>query len=77
MLPSAVFLEKTFKVHDLELADANTSRLLVPKSGARLILACQIFDLEDSCYVSSGMVVIGMYDAHQKRAVAIRILPST
>jgi hypothetical protein len=76
MLTSAVFLEKTFKIHDLKLADANTLRLLVPKLGAWLILTCQISDVEDTCCVSSGMVVIGLDDTHQERAVIIRVLPS-
>jgi hypothetical protein len=44
--------------------------------GAWLIFACQIFDVEDTCDISSGMVIIGMYEAHQEGAVLIRILPS-
>jgi hypothetical protein len=73
LLRSAVFLEQTLKVYDLEYADANTPRLWVPKSRAWLILACQIFDVEDTCHISSGMVVVGVYDAHQERAVVMRL----
>jgi hypothetical protein len=44
LAPSAVFLKKPSTLYSLEVTDANTSRLRAPKSGAWLILACQIFD---------------------------------
>jgi hypothetical protein len=63
-------------VYDREFADVNASQLWVSRSGAWLILACHVSDVEDTCFISSGMVVIGACDAYQGRAVVIRILSS-
>jgi hypothetical protein len=58
----------------IEAAESPKLSQKLPK--ARYMLSSAFFLEKTACYISSGMVIVGLYDAHQERAVVLRILPS-